>query len=211
MFSTRIATASGPGEPPRGRHGDPLKCRSSLYNAPMATQFVLSCDCGREIPVEAGQAGDQVHCECGNAIQVPKLGQLRLLPRIQSAESASTWSPRKGLLTLGGLVAAVSLVIGIYFWAVTPSRTDLDISGEKEYAGGYVDALSPTDTWIYWQQLKTHLAAHGFEEEDSPRLAALDEAIERSKTNQAFAFGVAGLAILFCIALALWSPAKRPS
>jgi hypothetical protein len=142
---------------------------------------------------------------------VPKLGQLRLLPRVQSVAPARTWSPRHGLIALCAIVAGVCLILGAYSWAVTPRISGDDLQAARDRAETYFDALSPADTWKYWHQRIVPLAREGLTEESSPRTLAHDAEVELRQTHQKLAFGGAGLAILVCICLAIWRPARKDS
>src|SRR5262245_45360110 len=51
--------------------------------------FTLVCSCGRDLPVEASQAGTSVTCECGAQVTVPSLGKLRELSGQDSYESST--------------------------------------------------------------------------------------------------------------------------
>ena len=44
------------------------------------TKYLLTCECGKTVPVEVGQAGEQVACQCGAKLDVPPLRKLRHLP-----------------------------------------------------------------------------------------------------------------------------------
>lgn len=153
--------------------------------------------------VEPGQAGDRVRCDCGNAVAVPKLGELRLRPRIEAADQKSTWSARHGLLTLGILAAVVSLGLGVYFWATTPARDDY-ARAELAEIENYFETLSPWETWRHWTQSTVPTARRGFEEFDNLHSVAFDEQVDERKTQQKLAFGAAGFALLFCAVVALW-------
>ncbi len=60
---SRKCDASGLAEPP----GEPSRM----------TEYEVSCECGKTIPVEAMQAGATITCPCGKPVQVPKLSKLR--------------------------------------------------------------------------------------------------------------------------------------
>lgn len=171
----------------------------------MATRYLLACSCGREIPVEAGQAGDRVACECGNSVAVPKLGELRLRPRIEAAERKTAWSARHGLLTVGILVAVASLFAGVYFYATTPER-GLETAVQTDAVNRYFDSLAPWETWRHWTQSTVPLAREGLQEHETPRSLEFDQVVQQRTTYQRIAFGLAGFALLFCIVVALWRP-----
>jgi len=158
------------------------------------------------VKVEPGQAGDRVRCECGNDVAVPKLGELRLRPRIEAAEQKAAWSARHGLLTLGILAAVVSLGLGIYFWATTPDRADYDARSEVAAVEDYFERLSPWETWRHWVENTVPLARQGLGEVVIPNYVAFDEQIDKRRTRQKVAFGAAGFALLFCVVVALWRP-----
>ena len=43
-------------------------------------QYRLTCKCGRAYPVETGQAGGTISCECGETIQIPTMMKIKRLP-----------------------------------------------------------------------------------------------------------------------------------
>ena len=50
--------------------------------------YLLTCDCGKTVPVEIGQAGGRVACSCGTQLDVPTLRQLRHLPQADGRTEA---------------------------------------------------------------------------------------------------------------------------
>ena len=44
------------------------------------TKYLLTCECGKTVTVDIGQAGEQVACQCGAKLDVPPLRKLRHLP-----------------------------------------------------------------------------------------------------------------------------------
>ena len=99
---------------------------------------LLPCtECENEIPVSPSQAGDQVTCaKCGYVVAIPKLGDLRQLPRAPEVESGSSRAPatagefsivrRAGFLACG-MIAVASLLIagfcGIRWFLIDASVT----------------------------------------------------------------------------------------
>jgi len=103
--------------------------------------FLLSCtDCSESVPVTAAQAGGQIPCpNCGAALDIPKLGQLRQLPQTEPAPEDTSrltgGSPRgRGIsFAFFAFVAAGSLLISGYCgirWILTdvPMTTDEHIA-----------------------------------------------------------------------------------
>ena len=59
----------------------------------MAQKYLLSCSCGRDVPLETSQAGGNVLCDCGLSLKVPSLLQIKKLP---IADDGQTQSPVTG-------------------------------------------------------------------------------------------------------------------
>src|SRR5487761_135342 len=81
----------------------------------MQTRYLLPCRCGKKIEVDAHQSGLVVRCACGAQQPVPTLRGLAVLERTEaaslpSAPAASGWGPRQGLVFLGLVVIALSLL-----------------------------------------------------------------------------------------------------
>jgi hypothetical protein len=112
-------------------------------------------------------------------------------------------------LTLGLLVAGGSLLLGIYFWKSTPKGGPIDIDAETQRVEAFFDPLTPVETWVYWHQQTVPVAREGLKEELPPGAEQRKEEIDRGRTRQTLAFGLAGLAVLFCIGLLLWRPGRR--
>src|SRR3990172_6902551 len=77
-------------------------------------KYLIPCACGRQLAVEAGQAGESLLCECGTTVVVPTLRQLRTLPAVREevrAASGRSWGFRQGAMTVSLLVATACLVI----------------------------------------------------------------------------------------------------
>jgi hypothetical protein len=170
----------------------------------MATRYLLTCSCGRELPIDAGQAGEVVRCSCGNSVFIPKLGELRLLPRVETPSQKSSWSARQGLLTLLALIAIVSLGFGVYYWIRTPARADYDASGERAELESFFKDLDPVHTWIYWSSQTVALARQGLQDEVTAQAQTFAHSIEQGEKKQAISFSIAGVAILLAIVVALW-------
>lgn len=73
--------------------------------------YLVSCECGRELAVEAGQAGAVVTCHgCHKSVEVPRLTRLRELPLV--AGLAEERHPLQFRLThLFGLVTYIALAL----------------------------------------------------------------------------------------------------
>jgi hypothetical protein len=74
-----------------------------------ANRYRITCGCGAETAVGAGQAGGQVACDrCNAAIAVPRLRDLEA--RVVPGETGSgrRWRPAQGWLLVGSVVASLA-------------------------------------------------------------------------------------------------------
>lgn len=104
--------------------------------------YLLSCpNCQEQSSVTPAQAGDQFPCpKCGSTIDVPKLGQLRLLPQIDGesdpSASRSSASPSSGgtiiFATLSALALAASLMA--CYTGIRWATTEVDVTTESYLA-----------------------------------------------------------------------------
>lgn len=80
----------------------------------MSETYLLECKCGRRTPVGPSQAGRELRCECGAALDVPALRAMRRLPVAEAAaaETGPTWSGRQRLWVVGGLLLAFAAALG---------------------------------------------------------------------------------------------------
>ena len=78
-------------------------------------RYLLSCSCGKTIPIDTIQAGQEVSCECGQSLEVPTLREIRQLPELKQVVSQQQrmkkpWSgSRTSTFAAGLVVAAMAL------------------------------------------------------------------------------------------------------
>ena len=46
----------------------------------MSQRYRLTCQCGKEYPVEASQAGRTIECTCGVRLNIPSMLKIKRLP-----------------------------------------------------------------------------------------------------------------------------------
>lgn len=51
----------------------------------MATKHILTCECGKEHPVETFQAGQTLLCECGKTLKIPSMLHIKKLPLLEES------------------------------------------------------------------------------------------------------------------------------
>jgi hypothetical protein len=132
----------------------------------MKAVYLLPCSCGKKVPVDAGQAGAKVTCECGQQLAVPTFRALRDLEQekpvaavaVGAAES-SEWNPVRGIMfSLGmllSLIAAVLICYHLYtYWVVWDGGEAWKQDHLKEMRDS-VDYLAPADALAEFQDMAT--------------------------------------------------------
>lgn len=122
----------------------------------MRTHYLLPCSCGRNLHVDASQAGLPLECVCGAKLEVPTMRGLAMLERVPeqstgAVEDAAPWGPRQGLMFLGGAILAVGLGITAFFAARVPPEPAPD-PAELADIQKQVDAIQPSQIIEIWQQ-----------------------------------------------------------
>jgi hypothetical protein len=116
----------------------------------MSKKYLLPCGCGREIPVEAAQAGQRVRCECDAELDVPTmLGLAKLQPLVEPVGAPRVrrrgWSIRHRLAFIGGVIFLAGFAGVVGLWLCRPRPLD-------------VSQLSPVDAMAYWDRLRLGIA-----------------------------------------------------
>ena len=178
----------------------------------MTRNYLLPCSCGRSVPIEVGQAGQSISCECGAALDVPTMRQIRELEQAPTDDSlpqeqTSTWSPRKGVILLGLVIAVASGGVGIYLWATRPQLFTYDLEASLKAIDEEIDALSPAATWVLW---KMGALKQGLVEYTMPAQDHLAAQIAMHQRFVVVAFSVAGIGLVISIVALAWKPGRRP-
>lgn len=127
----------------------------------MTTKYLLPCECGNQVTVDATQAGLTVECTCGKELQVPTMRGLANCERASEevAPPTSTWGAAQGMLLLGISVLLLGLIGTIYTWQVAEFNENLDFTlrVDKAAHGKDVEAMSPAELWMEWKQMPRSL------------------------------------------------------
>lgn len=113
----------------------------------MTTRYWLRCACGRQVAVEATQAGETIPCACGNCLSVPTLRELSQSVPIVSSQAkpirrkSAFWDRRHARVFLGGLVLLGALGAWATLEWLRPRPIDLT-------------RLPPVQVWAVWQNLR---------------------------------------------------------
>jgi hypothetical protein len=158
----------------------------------MKTAYLLPCQCGRKWEVDAGQAGTQIDCSCGQKLAVPSVRGLRHLEVASAAESIperTTWSPTRGAVFSLGLFVAVAALLfsgfnGYWFFITRrvqdPAKVQLTVEAE------HIDHLSPVESMFWFRQEERE----GLGDPSPPEWTVIDKQHESSRR-----WGIAGLIV----------------
>lgn len=95
--------------------------------------YLLPCECGREVVVSRAQAGGTALCECGAKLSVPTLrglAELRQAPVAGGARTRRSWDDRHRVGFLLALGAITCLFVAGYLWASLPQPVEQPSEGD---------------------------------------------------------------------------------
>jgi hypothetical protein len=172
--------------------------------------YLLHCtSCDRKHVVTTGQAGGQVRCDCGAAIDVPTVRGLRELAEVHEATAPrKAWSTRSSVVFLGAVITLAGLVLAGFLHVR---------AAQVRPHGSFADdirTMSPRDTWDLWSGFMRH--GIGWSRNKGPEQLKAMKDYEELKRWEWIAFGLAGAgAVLVVIGLTLvgqrgGAAAKRP-
>lgn len=140
----------------------------------MADKYLLNCECGNRHSVGTHQAGAELKCECGQTLQVPRLGELRQLPRDEgvtsAAETTTRWEGGHSLVMAGFILGLLALGVGLWAHFSMPSVSQFrDDVGEwsKWQLDEWLAQASPKSLYQVWHQELEQLTSDGFTMMDS--------------------------------------------
>jgi hypothetical protein len=115
------------------------------------TKYLLPCQCGQLISVDASQSGLTQTCRCGAVVVVPTLRGLQKLPKVESAPPPErTWGPKQGMIFLGSLIGLVGAVLGglLLVNPIVDPR-------ENPPRARISPDVQPADTLALWEQIRS--------------------------------------------------------
>jgi hypothetical protein len=168
--------------------------------------YLLTCQCGKTIPVEVGQAGERVACECGNEVEVPTLRKLRHMPvaKPQAGDERAAWNAKKGVAAAGLIFAG--LLAGYALWnrVNEPAVPQFDPDYRSKAVDQGLEKMTPLDSWKLWVEVYQPLAKSGFAVFEHPHQAAIDQQIAQHRILQTTLLIIAGVCVAVAIAAAFW-------
>ncbi len=175
--------------------------------------YLLRCDCGKTVPVEIGQAGGQVRCECGAQLDVPPLRALRQLPLAESTADTNRgqWSAANG--AVAALLTVTVLLLAAATWSrlTEPPVREFDAAEHIRNMEGNVERLTPVQAWQVWVQAVRPLRDRGFFVIDLSLSAAEKEEIADAHFFQAMMLVVAAVFAAAAVVAFLVGRSSRPS
>jgi hypothetical protein len=170
------------------------------------SQYLVTCVCGRQLPVEVGQAGEQLTCVCGTNVAVPTLRQLRQLPVATAAEPSPvarhSWGARQGTIA-ASLILATLLLLG----AAASRYSEHPLpqfhpEAQTKMVDQFLTKKSPAELWQIWTENYRQLGHTGFTAMEDPRTAPIQQDIDQHRRIQLVLVSLAGAFI--AMATVLW-------
>lgn len=140
----------------------------------MRVKYLLPCQCGKQIPVDTRQAGQDVRCDCGTMLEVPTMRGVTALRRVDveeevdelsQTEMSDGWGVSQGVAVMGGVIFLLGVGLFVLHCLAAP--------GPVEFMTENLDSLTPADTFGLWLRLREGLPRdHMIEEHYLPFVAA---------------------------------------
>ena len=171
------------------------------------SKYLLPCSCGKNVPVEIGQAGGQIACPaCGGQLDVPPLRKLRHLPAA-AAETASvptTWGARQGVATASLILAAILIAIALWSRFTEPTVAEFDPQARLVAVDRGLEQMTPVEGWQMWIDLYRPMAERGFAIIEDPHKPAIEQYVAQRRFFQKTLLAAAAVLLAIALAAALW-------
>jgi hypothetical protein len=173
--------------------------------------YLLTCQCGKTIPVEAGQAGERVTCECGAQLDVPTLRKLRHLPAAQpaAAKPRAAWSVGKGFVAAGLIAAGLFVLAAAWTWWTEPVMPQFNPEDQLRAVDAELARITPAQAWMRWVAFYQPLAKRGFTDAVYPYAATIEQQIAERRFLEKTLLGIAAFCAAVALIVAFW-PRPQP-
>jgi hypothetical protein len=170
------------------------------------SKYLLTCGCGKTVPVEIGQAGGHVACSCGAQLDVPPLRKLRHLPvaATERDHPASAWSARKGIIACGLILAGLLAAATLWSRFSEPSIPPFDPAGYQRMWDERLKSMTPVDGWRTWIEYVRPIAERGFAVFEYRDAAAVQEEVAGKRFFQKMMLILAAACAAMAVTAALW-------
>lgn len=174
------------------------------------TTYLVKCECGKDVSVQVGQAGEQVSCACGKQVSVPPLRMLRHLPVVEHEvkQTGAAWDARKGGAAAGFIAALILVAIAAWSWFTEPVVPTFPADHESTMSK-FVETVKPLEAWQMWIDSYRPLAESGFTEFRHPHAEAYEKYIADKRFLQKVLLVLAAVAAGIAAAVAFW-PRSAP-
>lgn len=156
---------------------------------------LLTCSCGKTVPVEIGQAGGRVTCSCGAQLDVPPLRQLRHLPRetLEQKRSVRSWGTRQGWVSASLIVVAFLAAWSAWNWWTEPAQPIFESAAYTTAVDKRVSEWTPADGWKWWIEYYRPLAERGLPTFQAGNAAEIEREITHRRFLRRMIWAVAGV------------------
>jgi hypothetical protein len=168
-------------------------------------KYLLTCGCGANVPVDVGQAGERITCQCGQALEVPPLRKLRHLPIAAApAEKSTSWNPRRGIVATLIILAAVPALIAFWSRITEPKVARFEPATHTRNVDERLKAATPLQAWQDWVQYYSLLGERGFFEFTDPHAAAIGQEVAARRFLQRTLLVTSAVLFAFAAVAAFW-------
>ena len=119
------------------------------YKFSMST-YLLTCECGLDMPVQVVQAGDQLTCSCGARIAVPNLRDVKqlTLADVQLDTPKREWNTVSGsIFAIAIVFIAIGLAVATYNYSIGRQLITTDTTAAAhEYGNIVIDQMPPYES-----------------------------------------------------------------
>lgn len=174
------------------------------------TTYLVTCECGKKVPVQSGQAGEQVSCVCGKQVNVPPLRMMRHLPVAEQevSQPGATWDSRKGVAAAGLIAAGILAAIAAWSRYSEPVVPTFPTDHESTVSEA-LDTIKPVEGWQMWVEGYRPLAVSGFAQFRHPHAEAIEAYIAKKRFLQKVLLALAAVAAAIAAATAFWPQQTR--
>jgi len=172
-------------------------------------RYLMTCECGKLLPVEVGQAGGHIVCACGATLDVPTLRRLIHLPTEPNAPPATaSWTARHGAIAAGLILAGLLAAASLWIRLTEPRAVPFDPVDRRQLVDERIKTLTPAEAWNLWIVHYRPLAEYGFSEIDTRLTVAEELEVARKRRLEIVVLALAGMCAAAAVGVACW-PAKK--
>jgi hypothetical protein len=169
-------------------------------------KYLLTCGCGATLPVDVGQAGERVSCQCGSMLDVPPLRKLRHLPMeaVTAEKSSASWNSRRGVVATLVILAAVPALVALWNRVTEPKIAQFEPARHTRNVEERLKAASPLQAWQDWIQYYSLLGERGFFEFTDSRAAAIQQEVAKRRFLQSTLLVASAVLIALAALAGFW-------